>query len=151
MALLVAFMGCGDGNGGGGGGTAPEPVSLTGTWNYNATNLSGTIEGIPITCDVLGARVSLVQTNAQLSGQTLAGGTVSCTADGEEFSEPVTEGGEPVFGSISGNSVILNIVTTDWTNTGTLQGANTITGTVSAFFVIEGFELTLSGSFSMTR
>jgi hypothetical protein len=150
MVLLSAFLGCGDGNGGGGG-TAPEPVSLSGAWDYNATNLAGTIEDVAISCDVLGTRISLVHSGSQLSGQTLGGGTVSCIADGQEFSEPVAGGGEPVFGTVSGNSVTLSIVTTDWTNTGTLQGTDTITGTVSAFFVIEGFELTLSGSFSLTR
>ncbi len=118
-----------------------SPTIVTGTWSYNATNMSG--DGL--TCSINVPAVTFSGSGSTFGG-TYGKGTISC---GDSFNSTFTAG--PILGGrVFGNSVVFDFDIPEWGHTGTLSG-NTISGTVILYLGTNSKIYVLSGSFSMVR
>ena len=129
LVAVFALVGCG-GDGRTTGPTGPQIPNISGSWTYNATNVSGTVQGIGVSCRFEDITLSINQTGTTFTGQTSGGaGTCSLGVLGDVGPDPL-DPATIVSGQITGNSVTFDFETSDWRNTGTISG-NSMSGTVT--------------------
>ena len=117
LAFAAIVAACGDT-------TGPKSVSLTGSWAYSASNLSGS----GLSCGVSGTIVSITQTGSTFTG-AYSGGTINCSGLGGTASEAIGSG-TVVNGSVNGNAISFDFDTQDFHNVGQASG-NSISGTAT--------------------
>lgn len=138
---ILGLVSCG----GGDGPTGPANANIAGSWNYNASNLSGA----GFTCNVNGTTMNFTQSGATFTG-TYSGGTMTCTAPGyPQFSEDIGAGTVST-GTVNINSVSFDFDTPDWRNSGAASG-NSIAGTAVVRLSDGTTTYTLNGSFAATK
>ena len=138
-ALAALAAGCG-----GGDSTGPK-TNLSGNWIYSASNLSA---GGSLTCNVSGVGVSITQSGSTFSG-SYNGGTISCTDPSGTYGGAIGSG-TVVNGALSGNSVSFDLDTSDWHDTGSVNGSS-MSGTVVIHLVVNGSAVIVSGSWGAAR
>ena len=138
VVALWVLAGCG------GDSTGPSSASLTGTWMYNATNISGS----GISCSFSSVTIAITQAGSSFVG-TSSGGTFSCTAAGMTSGSPLGTA-TIANGKIDGSAVEFDFDTQDIHNAGTLSG-NSMSGTVTVRADVGGPIITLTGSFSAVK
>ncbi|HZJ00239.1 MAG TPA: hypothetical protein VFD22_06220 [Gemmatimonadaceae bacterium] len=127
--------------------SGPAEKNVSGLWTYSATNM---VDGHGLSCNVLGATLSLTQTGASFSG-TYSGGRMSCYGDGGFSYEPSTSlEGTVVSGTVSGSTVNFSFDTPDYFNTGTLNGRS-LSGTATMSVVSGSSRITMTGVFAAAR
>jgi len=149
VPLLVSALvltGCGGDSSNGP--TGPQDANVGGTWTYNATNLSGTVSGISISCNIEGMTMSLTQTGATFSG-SFGPSSLSCFAQGVAIDETLP-GSVIVNGSVNGSNVQFDFETSDWRNTGTASGSS-MSGTVLVRLDLGTEVVTLNGNWAAAR
>ena len=100
---LLGLTACGGDGGGDALGPAP---SLTGAWRFTEFTVSGTAQGVAVSCSLTGMSVQLAQSGGQLSG-THSSATFSCSGGGQSESAEVPAG--QVAGSVAGTQVTLRL------------------------------------------
>jgi len=130
----IALAACGSDS------TAPSNT-VTVTWSYNATNITG----LGVSCALTGVTLNLSQSGSTFTGTT-SGGTVSCTSSGQTTNQALTPA-SVLNGQLTGNSLQFDIMSSDIHHNGSLSGKSMV-GTV-ALRVDVGVSLT--GNFTATR
>ena len=125
--------------------TAPD-VTLSGLWAYTATNLSGS----GISCSFTGLTLTISQMERTFTGTT-NGGTVTCFAAGQSFSD-VLGTGVIVNGTVNRSAVAFDFETPDWHHTGKANGASMSGGVTVRLDLGDPYGvLVLTGSWSAAR
>ncbi len=127
----------------------PAPPTATGSWTYAATNLTGAISGVVVSCNFSNVPVTLSQAGTTFSGST-SGGSFICIV-GTESTSGVFGDRIVVNGTISGQSVAFDFDSADWHHAGILAG-NSMSGTTTVALNLGQFgTVVLSGNWSATR
>ena len=138
-SLLIA--GCGSDATGPG-----NTVSVAGTWDFSASNLSGA----GVSCAALGLVLQISQTGSTFSG-SYSGGTMQCSGPGGTVSGAISSG-TVVNGSINGTSVQFDLDTQDLHEAGSVSG-NSMSGSATWRFDLGAPTgvVVLSGNWSAAR
>ena len=142
--LLASSLACGDDDG-------TSSSALSGTWSYSASQLTGG----GIVCNLAGTLIDVIQgADGEFTGTVRGNPNVTCTAQGGGNIPPGTSTPFPLtgqlLGRLSGSSVTMSGLTSNWVHGGTLRGSS-ITGNVRINEPIPDGVRTLDGSFTMTK
>jgi hypothetical protein len=118
LVLAAALVACG------GDSTGPKTPSVEGSWHYAMTNLTGG----GFSCNSSGTTLTFTQDGTTFSG-SYAGGTITCF-DGTDTYSGDFGSGAVVTGTLSGQTVAYDFDTSDWHNSGTVEGTS-MNGTVT--------------------
>lgn len=128
--------------------TGLQHANVAGSWTYNATNLSGTVMGFAMSCNIEGMTLNLTQTGTSFSG-TCGPSTITCFGGGVQVDDTLP-GSVVVNGLVNGNNVQFDIETSDYRNTGTVSGSS-MSGTVSIRLDLGDEVVTLAGNWAAAR
>lgn len=147
VSVVFVLAGC-SGDDGTTGPQGSQHADVSGIWTYNATNLSGTYQGVGIACSIEGMSLTLTQSGTTFSGST-GPSTATCAAGGQV--ESIQLGGTVVVnGAVDGNSVSFDIETSDYHHTGTVSG-NSMSGTCSLRLDLGDAVVTMTGPWAAGR
>ena len=147
FSLAFAIPAC-SGDGGSGPQGVPD-ANIGGTWDFVIANLSGTVDGLGISCSFR-REINIIQTGSTFSG-TADPGILSCQAEGLVASVPFTS--EPIVnGRVNGSSIQWDFSTQDFHHAGTVSG-NSLSGQATYVVDIGGTtgRVTFNGSFGASR
>lgn len=128
--------------------TGPQHANVAGSWTYNATNLSGTVMGFAMTCNIEGMTLNLTQTGTSFGG-TCGPSIITCFGGGVQVDDTLP-GSVVVNGLVNGNNVQFDIETSDYHNTGTMSGSS-MSGTVSIRLDLGDEVVTLTGNWAAAQ
>jgi hypothetical protein len=173
LPLSFGLPAC-SGSNGGSDPAGPQNANVAGTWDYDATNLSGSVAGFSVSCAVRDAVLLLDQQGTSFSG-TRDAGILECVGEGKQ-DEVRLDAPNPIRGGqVSGNQIkfgyigpfnvpflvtflqevtgaTIGAVTASYDHSGTASG-NSMSGTIA---VEAGFGpnvgvLSMTGNWSATR
>jgi hypothetical protein len=140
--VLLAFaplLGCGSNKGTS---SVTAPTTLTGTWIYSAGSLASLAGGY--TCAATGFTLTLIQSDASLTGSYKAG-TIICNGT------QITPGsGAIADGTLTGSSVAFDFDNTQWHNEGT-SNPSSMSGNANVQLTIAGTLYNLTGTWTASR
>lgn len=98
--------------------------SVVGTWQFNWNSLSGTYDGITVTCRSA-LNFTLSQTGTTFSGiEATPIGFISCDALGEEIINATVSDETIVNGQLNGTNVSFRLGSVNGNHTGTVSGTS---------------------------
>lgn len=103
VPLILLLPACA-GDEGSGGTTGPQNADVSGSWDYNATDLVGAVASLSVSCDIVDAVLVLNQQGTSFSG-TREGGLLTCELEGGQDGQ-VLDAVVPIAnGRVAGNEV----------------------------------------------
>jgi hypothetical protein len=146
ILALAVLLGCGGSNNN----VVPPENLVAGTWRFTYTNLTGSIQGLGVSCAPVSFDFSITQGLFDFSGVQVGTGTVTCSTNAAPIVNQAITGETIVQGKIDGRSIRFAFGTMGGLQTG-IVGQTTITGTAQWVLVANSVTLILNGQFTATR
>lgn len=102
ILALALLLGCGgsDNN------VVPPATLVSGTWRFNYTNMTGQLQGLPVTCTPVSLDFSITQGLFTFSGVQVGTGTITCSTVAGVVTERVITRETITEGQIDGNTIV---------------------------------------------
>jgi hypothetical protein len=146
ILALAVLLGCGGDNNS----VAPPETLVAGTWRFTYTNLTGSVQGIGVSCAPVELDFSITQGLFTFSGVQVGTGTVTCSTNAAVLVSQVITGETIVQGQIQGSSIAFGFGTMSGVQTG-IVGRTSINGTSQWLLQGNGVTLLLTGQFTAVR
>ena len=143
LALTLVAAACSDSSG-------PGDIEVDGTWRFSFNNLSGSLQGVTVSCDIADADFLITQSGTTFSGAQQGSARMTCVADGQRVSDGLVSGETIVDGQVAGNTVSFRLGTLPGPHDGTVTGGS-MTGTCQWVIASGDPDLTLNGQFNAAR
>ena len=144
LTLSLALAACG-----GDSSTGPQNANIAGTWRFSWTNMAGSVQGIPYSCNVSVADFVITQSGSGFSGVQQGNALMLCFVLGET-TEDLFGGETIVGGSVNGSQVSFRLGTLEGQHSGTTAGTS-ISGSAQWRIVVEGVSVNFAGAFTAVR
>ncbi len=144
LTITLGVLACG------GDATGPKNASLAGTWRFNYTGMSATVQGATFSCTAGPLDFNITQNGSAFSGSQVGSGAISCTAPGQDPLNDVISGETIINGQVSGSGVSFRLGSIAGQHVGTVIGSS-MSGTAQWIFSEGSMTLTLSGQFAATK
>lgn len=129
--------------------TGPS-ITLAGTWRFTYNNMSGSMEGVTVSCSVGSLDFDITRSGSTFSGVQVGSARLTCVALGEEIVDTLVGGESMVNGQVSGNTMSFRLGSISGQNIGTVSGSS-ISGSAQWVFASGNTTFTLSGEFTAVR
>ena len=144
LLLIAATLSCGgDSNG-------PKTPSLTGTWRFSYSSMTGTFDGVTVECAATALDFTLSQSGNSFSGVQANLARIFCLRQGTAIVDTNLDQETLVNGSISGSTVSFQLGILGGPNAGTVTGSS-MSGTAQWNFLSGNVPVTLTGPFTAAK
>ena len=146
ILALAVLLGCGGENNN----VVPPATLVSGTWRFTYSNLTGSIQGVGVSCGPVSLDFSITQGLFDFSGVQVGTGTVTCGTNAAVLAQQVITGETIIQGRIDGRSIVFRFGTIPGLQTG-IVGQTSINGTAQWVLQANSATLILNGQFTAVR
>ena len=146
ILALAVLLGCGgaDNN------VVPPENLVAGTWRFSYSNLTGSVQGLAVSCTPVSLDFSITQGLFTFTGVQVGTATVTCSTNAAAIVQQAITGERITQGRIDGRSITFAFVTLAGLQSGTV-GQTSISGTGQWVLQSNGVLLILNGQFTAVR
>jgi hypothetical protein len=143
LAALLFAVACSESSG-------PEDAQVDGTWRFSYNNMTGSLQGITVSCTVSTADFVITQTGSTFSGIQQGSARMTCASGAQTVSDGLVSGETIVDGEVSGNTLSFRLGSISGPHNGRVSGGS-MTGTCQWVFASGNTTITLTGDFNAAR
>src|SRR5215470_16274306 len=146
ILALAVLLGCDNNNNN----VVPPETLVAGTWRFRYTGMSGSIQGMGVSCGPVELDFSIRQGLFDFTGVQVGTGTVTCSTNVAPLISHVIAGEAITNGKIDGRSIGFRFGRIPGLQNG-IVGLTSITGTAQWILVSNNVTLVLNGQFTAVR